>query len=304
MAKSRKGFIPGGVGEAMAVLGGRMSTAILKYPSGRFGLVGSIPVELTEPEPKAFSPGQRRSMAWDTEQEVIDALLAIGCTKFQLADCSWYQPPVDAQPEPVSPTAGMSDKEIHDYYKRTAPVEDVKFWLRLNLPTPVHEACVALSQTLDARKGKASPETKAAYRRIQQMYRESTVVYTGTAPAGEKGWHIYYRNAKGETFMQQGKKMVPVTSYTNPAIIRPMPEKTKRQKTARVDDSGQACSDCQAVQDCAPDCTSKRMPRERVQRPRTKCSKCGNPAAPEEFGSRTDCRPCRQAYRQQRKTAA
>jgi hypothetical protein len=75
-----------------AILSGRMSTAILKYPTGRYGIVGSVPYELSEPMPHAFTPGQRRSQVFETEQDVIDALLAIGCTRFQLADCTWYQP--------------------------------------------------------------------------------------------------------------------------------------------------------------------------------------------------------------------
>lgn len=234
MANSRRGLvISGGVGEALALLSKRLSTAILKYPSGRFGLVGSIPGELTELDPKALSPGQRKSMVWDTEQDVIDALLAIGVTDFQLTDCSRYQPvAVASQPAPDAATVGMSDKEVHDYFKRTAPVEDVKFWLRLNLPTPVHDACVELLQALDARKGKPTTDTKAAYRRIQQMYRESTVVYTGTAADGDKGWNVYYRNAKGKLFEQKGKKMVEVTSTRCSAIIRPMPAKIQRAKVA------------------------------------------------------------------------
>jgi hypothetical protein len=78
------------LGSAMAILSGRMATVILRYPSGRYGLAGSIPGELTELDPRAFSPGQRKSMVWNTEQEAIDALLAVGITRFQLADCSWY----------------------------------------------------------------------------------------------------------------------------------------------------------------------------------------------------------------------
>jgi hypothetical protein len=64
------------------------STAILRYPSGRFGIVGSVPVALTKERAGMF-PG-RDSMVWATEQEAIDALLSIGVTRFQRADCSWY----------------------------------------------------------------------------------------------------------------------------------------------------------------------------------------------------------------------
>ncbi len=72
---------------AMKMLG-NLPTVIQKYPSGRYGVVGSMPIELTEERGGMF-PG-RKSKVWDTEQEVIDALLAIGYEKFQLADCSWY----------------------------------------------------------------------------------------------------------------------------------------------------------------------------------------------------------------------
>jgi hypothetical protein len=65
------------------------STSILRYPSGRFGIVGSVPVALTKERGGMF-PG-RDSMVWATEQEAIDALLSVGVTRFQLADCSWFK---------------------------------------------------------------------------------------------------------------------------------------------------------------------------------------------------------------------
>jgi len=67
------------------------STAILKCPSGRYTIVGSVPYALSHTKPGKFGPVQVPNV-YDTEQEVIDALLGIGITKFQLADCSWYQP--------------------------------------------------------------------------------------------------------------------------------------------------------------------------------------------------------------------
>lgn len=68
----------------------KLSTAILRYPSGRYGLCGAIPYELTKPYTSGYTTG-RTSMVWETEQEVIAALLAIGVTRFQRADCSWYE---------------------------------------------------------------------------------------------------------------------------------------------------------------------------------------------------------------------
>lgn len=94
MTRRQNGYLLGGVGEA-TMFTGRMSTAIQRYPSGRYGIVGSIPGELTELDPKAFSPGQRKCRVWNTEQEVIDALLSLGITHFQMADCSWYGAPKD-----------------------------------------------------------------------------------------------------------------------------------------------------------------------------------------------------------------
>ena len=94
---------------------GRLSTAILRYPTGKYGIVGSIPIELTKisthskgkwwdtwgPYQPAYfwtcptgtpqHPPNRVSMVWETEREAIDALLSIGVDRFQLSDCSWYK---------------------------------------------------------------------------------------------------------------------------------------------------------------------------------------------------------------------
>jgi hypothetical protein len=80
MAKVKSGR----VSEMAIVVNGHYPTAIMKYPTGKYGLVGHIPGALYDHE-------RGRSKIWATEQEVIDALLAINVTKFQLADCSWYQ---------------------------------------------------------------------------------------------------------------------------------------------------------------------------------------------------------------------
>ena len=68
----------------------KLSTAILAYPSGRFGLVGSVPYALSEPTKHSLTPGARSSLVWETEEDAIAALLAIGITHFQRADCTWY----------------------------------------------------------------------------------------------------------------------------------------------------------------------------------------------------------------------
>lgn len=74
----------------MAVLaGGAFPTAILRCQTGRFKLVGSVPAALTKERGGLFQG--RDSMTWETEEEAVRALLAIGVTRFQRADCSWHQ---------------------------------------------------------------------------------------------------------------------------------------------------------------------------------------------------------------------
>lgn len=85
-----RGYIPGGMAEAAHILRGKLATVIMRYPSGRYGIVGSVPEELTEEYQSGFTVG-RKSQIWDTEEEVITALLGIGVAQFQLSDCSWYQ---------------------------------------------------------------------------------------------------------------------------------------------------------------------------------------------------------------------
>lgn len=97
---------------------GRMATAILKYPTGRFGIVGSVPGELTEDRGRG-----RVSKVWDTEQEVIDALLSIGCTKFQRADCSWYE---STPIESFAADLNQQPKLAEAPFSLTAPVSKAK----------------------------------------------------------------------------------------------------------------------------------------------------------------------------------
>jgi len=69
----------------------KLSTSIIKYPSGRYGLVGSMPIELTRETQNSIGQTIHDSMIWDTEQDTITALLNIGITRFQLSDCTWYK---------------------------------------------------------------------------------------------------------------------------------------------------------------------------------------------------------------------
>ncbi len=68
----------------------KLSTAIQHYSTGKFGIVGSIPIECCRKVSSGFGETWT-SKVFDTEQEVIDALLAAGTERFQLSDCSWYE---------------------------------------------------------------------------------------------------------------------------------------------------------------------------------------------------------------------
>jgi len=78
---------------------GGLPTVILPNPNGTYQIAGRIPADLTVPVTTPHTPQippLRRSIRWATEQEAIDALLALGITHFQRADCSWYDAPKEA----------------------------------------------------------------------------------------------------------------------------------------------------------------------------------------------------------------
>ena len=74
--------------QALKLLNGRLSTAILKCPTGRYTIVGSVPKSLCHWKTGAFP--QWVANVYQTEQETINAILGAGIENFQLADCSWY----------------------------------------------------------------------------------------------------------------------------------------------------------------------------------------------------------------------
>ena len=77
--------------------GAKLVTAIQRYPSGKYGFVGGIPIELTHESESGTPqwPPVRVSNVYETEQEAIQALLDIGITRFQLSDCSWCKSTTD-----------------------------------------------------------------------------------------------------------------------------------------------------------------------------------------------------------------
>ncbi len=66
-----------------------LSTAIQEGNHCYF-LVGSMPLELTHEKISSYGL-IHASNTWKTLPEAIDALLAIGITRFQLPNCSWYE---------------------------------------------------------------------------------------------------------------------------------------------------------------------------------------------------------------------
>jgi len=87
----------GELAHAMGLFRGKLPTVILRWQNLKEGtagysLAGSVPNALTVESNHGTPqwPPLRVSMSWDIEQEAIDALLSVGVTRFQLADCSWY----------------------------------------------------------------------------------------------------------------------------------------------------------------------------------------------------------------------
>jgi len=85
--------------QALKLLSKGLPTCIQKITEvcplqGKYHLVGRIPGELSQLVTQKHTPQippLRESKVWDTEAEVIDALLAVGVTRFQRADYSWYE---------------------------------------------------------------------------------------------------------------------------------------------------------------------------------------------------------------------
>jgi hypothetical protein len=87
----------------------------------------------------------------------------------------------------------LSDADVFAYYKRIAPVEDVRFQLRLrSLPAEVRAGFEALLMTLESQGGKATPATKREYARLHQLWRETSQQRAPRVriPAGRSGWII------------------------------------------------------------------------------------------------------------------
>jgi hypothetical protein len=86
--------------------------------------------------------------------------------------CGRAYPKARTVAQPVN-LAELPDKDVYAYYKRTAPVEDVKFQLEIKgLPDEVQLGYAVLLTTLEANGGKATPATRAEYKRLQQRFRE------------------------------------------------------------------------------------------------------------------------------------
>lgn len=132
-----------------------------------------------------------------------------------------------------NPTAGLSESEIFAYYKRTAPVEDVQFALRLNPPEDVRAGFVALLALLESKKGKATPETRREYARLHSLWRLARMTYTPSTRDVDKAWTIYYRDAKGLVCQRNAKgQLTPIYGCYGNCIIKPWTGKP--EKSANV----------------------------------------------------------------------
>lgn len=102
--------------------------------------------------------------------------------------CGRAFPKAKAASQPVTPLEQMTDAELRAHYKATAPVEDVRFQLRLrSVSGDVREGYARLLDTLLAQGGKATPHTRREYARLQQQWRESATPAVYVA-AGRSGW--------------------------------------------------------------------------------------------------------------------
>jgi hypothetical protein len=59
---------------------GKLSTGLIQYPSGIYGIVGSVPFELTEEKPYHLGGMTRASKHWQTKEEAHKALTDLGYT--------------------------------------------------------------------------------------------------------------------------------------------------------------------------------------------------------------------------------
>lgn len=56
----------------------KFATGLIQYPSGKFGIVGSVPMELTYEGKGSWGEPMRKSMVWDTRDEAHQALTNLG----------------------------------------------------------------------------------------------------------------------------------------------------------------------------------------------------------------------------------
>jgi hypothetical protein len=98
-----------------------------------------------------------------------------------------YPKPKAARPDVT--VANLSDRDMFAYYKRTAPVEDVRFQLRLALPEAIRTGYQALLAQLEQLNGKATPATVSEYKRLQQASRTHNLhAERVRRPLGNSGW--------------------------------------------------------------------------------------------------------------------
>ena len=72
-------------------------------------------------------------------------------------------------------TALMSDAELTAHYRRTAPIENVRFHLRLRtVPSDIRAGLEALLTDLERQRGKETGDQKREYQRLLRRWCERT----------------------------------------------------------------------------------------------------------------------------------
>jgi hypothetical protein len=135
----------------------------MQFPSGKYGIVGRVPVALTHESRHGTPqmPPNRVTKTWDTEQEVIDALLAEGITRFQLADCSWYAP--TPTPRQETHTMQYSNPRMHVIVEDWPWGSDLRTTATFRVEVHPTRGERAARTTLDPKTGRISAPHRLTY---------------------------------------------------------------------------------------------------------------------------------------------
>lgn len=95
--------------------------------------------------------------------------------------------PTPARVRPSADTAAMTDAELYAHYKRTAPAEDLRFFLRGRLSDGLRERAEAIM--------KPTARELTSLREAWRIEREAERRAAGIPSIGTAEWHQQYANA-------------------------------------------------------------------------------------------------------------